>query len=1578
MTQNFFKTSLVKIALLGSIAATLPSAGQALSIRSGLCVREGDNFLGPPITMTYQLPMKPEGEGSEEPLPNNGDLFPNPPAAGGSGSSGDGGTGGGAACSGGGLVGAMNCVTTQIENAGSGGGTGGGSATGDGTTAGDGSDENLELVDQTPEAFVTPAPLDNAVTVTTELTPVFTPGNPPKVIFRPSGETQISKSREMTEEETAHVTRSLAVQGTSVVGWSQFLDRNQMERLRLGDPLQVAPPLTAPGATSSGETGGIRLPSECTSLFRNMSELQELLERRTGIKDRISMLEKRLKEERDKGGFIGMFWDSAEADRIERILENEKARLAAVDRQVAEKNDFIKDRKKRIDEDVAAAEIAAIKADPERLAAEEARRRQALIDAARESNRFKWLIAEGEKQYAESLAGMDALIAKAEADGNTEYADSLRADKERLEATRDSWREAYDGMYSSRLRDQQRLIEENREDGIGPTTDVTSMLLAEGENPIEVLESGAREAAAESMERRVSTDTTTLGGTATEQHTFEDFLRDLGDSNAEIWENPEIFAERYGAYLEGVGEGTYDAVKDLAVLAVEAGDTAGEAFESGLSDMTGYEFNAFGRENLDALVSAGDAISNADALAIGDAASNLAGHLDRKLERMAGQGEEGIREALKGTGYATATVLAAEEAVLATAVKGARVMNAATDVVGAALDANRAADAVTDTTRAANAAADANRAADTATDAARVADGASDVSRASDAAGGSTSAAAAADVNRTTDAGADAARTAENATPEAAPASDPAPLDTPDRPALDGSNDVANLDRGATPEAEAPRQPEAAPAAEPERGGMIDALEGGGSRTPDVADDTPTLITDGPEAPVTSQPARTADNTPPANAADNAPASQPATSQPATAEPATTPPTRTTESAPATQPATANQPARSSQPASQPATQPSAQPATQPSTNRPATTPAPNTPAQPARTAGNGSPTSNVPEAPPKTANTGSPPQPARDASPNPAMADDTPTLVTDGNAPNAPLDPNDTPTIILSEDEILNAGRAADNAAGNAASFAENPTIRTDSPLTGADNAAARATPEAPRALAQTPEAGHAQLRDAINASSDLTPQQKGVFEAMTRGNRTPERAAAEAIINGGMKADDVLKHGVTDPDTLRKAMADVLDEFTDHTPDEINKLIDASSARTADSLRSAGAHETAAKIAGDKVGKFGPDYAASSMAYAQNIHPSKLTETGRFTEDGLRKGLDDYLAKERGITDAAERQRLIDDWMAPPTQRRPVEINGPDGQPLGPNAANLAGAEINVKTADGDYRSYQVGDHLGNGSTSAAYRNRDNPNAVVRINHAPHGNSGVTLEDIQKAQVLDDMGRKGLKEAMGESAYLEDMKHYYSDVLPDGRRIEVVEFAPGDVAADLLDQRARKALPDDKRQALDELDKIVDEGGTLTREQDVARQKLQQDMKALRQFEPDEAEALAGAIDDLNEAGYVVLDGHVHNFSLVRDADGGVTVAFLDPGGIVPVEGGAAAARAAQRQVLETPAKTFEGMTPSMAERFYPMLRNEIASQLDGVIDYNAFSTSPVPINKDTINFRASLGFEHPEVLEALNAFR
>ncbi|WP_026758775.1 hypothetical protein [Sediminimonas qiaohouensis] len=680
-----------------------------------ICTRGSDGvFFGRAFTLSYEFPVsRPLEEGA---TPAHDGLFPSAPAMRSAGA------GEAVKCNGGGMVNAINCVAERIEGA---------SAAATGAAA-----EAMQAAADAARAAAASASArgpsagadtgreagadeDSAVTITMEFRPVFDAGTPAMMSIEAAGPTDIASDRELSDEDARQMAGRVAEQMRILREWQVPLDATQTEAVIDGAPLGVGVPFTAEGVqAATDKTPAYRMPAACASLFRAYVDRDALRQRRADVAERAQRLRDEIERQREEAGALGYFWDSEWVDRAEALVERLDQQLSAIDGEIAEKTDYIDRRGERLSEEDRERELEAIRSDPERLAAEEQRRRDALIEAARDARKYKWQLIEGEQEYAKKLAAYDALINRAETQGNDAYADQLRSDKSRLETARDQWREHTDSVYQSRLSEQQRLLDRNRSEGIGPVQDATSLLLSEGENPVEVLEGGAREAARAFVSGRVATDARTLGGSATEEYTLDDFARDLGDSNAEMWENPELFAQRYGSYLQGAGEATKDAVSDLAMLAAEAGDTAGEAFESGLSDVTGHEFNSFGRENLDTIVGAAETLSEADALAIGEAAGDLADYAGRRVEQLAGQGEAGIREALRGTGYATASILGAEEVALAGALKASRLGRAAGD----AATAGKAADAATDAARAADAAGDARRAgnaAGAATDAAR-------------------------------------------------------------------------------------------------------------------------------------------------------------------------------------------------------------------------------------------------------------------------------------------------------------------------------------------------------------------------------------------------------------------------------------------------------------------------------------------------------------------------------------------------------------------------------------------------------------------------------------------------------------------------------------------------------------------------------------------------------------------------------------------------------------------------------------------------------------------------------------------
>ena len=164
------------------------------------------------------------------------------------------------------------------------------------------------------------------------------------------------------------------------------------------------------------------------------------------------------------------------------------------------------------------------------------------------------------------------------------------------------------------------------------------------------------------------------GKNTTHENTAVTFLRDYYVDNAvTLFTDPGEFIVRYLYYAKGVGRAAKDAIVDLAVLGYEIGDTGAEAIEVAINTYTGTNTNITGKENVSALGNIGNKAAilldfddpegariAQEAMAKGESVIDA---LDRRYEKMAGQGKVGIRKALEDTGYVTGTVLAPEEAL---------------------------------------------------------------------------------------------------------------------------------------------------------------------------------------------------------------------------------------------------------------------------------------------------------------------------------------------------------------------------------------------------------------------------------------------------------------------------------------------------------------------------------------------------------------------------------------------------------------------------------------------------------------------------------------------------------------------------------------------------------------------------------------------------------------------------------------------------------------------------------------------------------------------------------------------------
>jgi hypothetical protein len=1267
-----------------ALAATLLATAAHPQDRAAVCARGEGVFYGSPISLEQVFVIP----GQTEPaVPSGDDLFPDP------------GTDtayAGPTCEGGGLVGAIDCVAETIE------------ASGTSTT-----ETAVPAVEAEARAAVAGEAEAGDGTLTTAsgakaeprvvrqllvLKPVLIPGAPGRVSYVPDGPGGLEVPEDLTEAEIAAVSPIVSARNAALLSYQGELSLETQDDLIRGMPVPIPTPPLPDGVSLAGDPGVLAMGAECGALFRAMTETARLLQLRAEKVARIAQLKEMLKAERDKAGLLGIFWDSEQADRLERIIAFEEDNLRKIDARLGEHKATIDRRERWLENEDRARELEAIKADPDRLAAETQRRRDAIVEAAQEAAKARWLMIEGEAAYARQLAAHDAMIKAARENGQDDLADKLEEDKTRLEAARDSWREHAQSMIDVRTREQARLMQENAADGIGPVGDATSILLAEGKNPVEVIESGARERARASAERRALTDSATLGGSATEQYDLVDFGQDLFETNLEMQTNPALFYSRFGSYLGGAAEAAYDGVVDLAVIGVEAGDLAGEAFESGLSDVTGYEFNAFGRENLDTLVSAGTALSEADALKLGELAGRAAEAADRRVSQMAASGEAGIRDALATTGYVTASVLGAEEIAMAGSV--------------------RIASAVRDAARGAEALADVSKLAEGVTDASRLAD------------------ATKLDAPTIPDA---------PVTTKADELSDAVKVDPEDL------TDTVIID---PPKPDAPVTPDAP---DLDKTGPVDPPAPDTPATPDPEDLTDTVIIDPPkpDAPVTPD-APDLDKTTPVD-----------------------PPT-------------------------------------------------PDTPATP------------DPEDLTETVKI-DPPKP--DA---PDPDDLTKTVITDPPSPDTPSTPD------VSDASRTDIG-APDPALLRPVKRADGPSIVDDAVDAAAGKPATAETLPSARAVPPTPEAQIDRLGEVIDASA-LTPDKKAFFKKLATG-RTPEEAAARAIIDGGVNPSDILSSGVLSKDDLRRGVLGYLDEHSGLTPEAARLFADRAVGGVRDTLTKLGVDNSVIKVFEAKLGKFSPEHALASGAWNQGVSPLRLIDEAGVAEADIRRGLDEYLQLERGIEDPRKRARLVEDYMRPVTDRAASAAAGIPSAARIPEGAPTA--RIAAKTPDGrDVPLVMEAEPFKAGSYNEIFRlGPPFEGKVARRSKTPGDTAEAKIDEFGRTALSDPAVSPGIVRPQDRTLLIG----------PDGRKLEILPF------------EGRTA----ERQILD------NPGGVPT---------------------PGQTVALDQAMRELNKAGYAWLDNHIGNylFEPVPGLADEWRILVLDPGGIVKVaDGSAETARDIQLQL-------------------------------------------------------------------------
>jgi hypothetical protein len=340
---------------------------------------------------------------------------------------------------------------------------------------------------------------------------------------------------------------------------------------------------------------------------------------------------------------------------------------------------------------IAFEEQKILKADPAKVAAE-ATERAAEVETL--NGEYYTRVAQqnaAEISFENKLSTLDTLIAESEKAGLGDVADAIRKDREIIADVQAQWVKGQDTAIAVARRDLDNAYQSNSKDGIGPTQWANSKTA----NDASFIDRSAVEASV----RTSNTLANSALANTQQDMSLQAFLEDYGNSalidpKTGNWD-PKGVATRYGYYAKGAGLAAKDSVVDLAVMAVDLGETAAQATEEAIG-----QSNYLGRDKIDKAYAAGNAVAD---LSDADSAEakvrreqlsrTVTGVLDkssRDLEQTAAQGEKGVNKAMQGTGYVVGTVL--DPVFNAKGVTKAGQLDAAADLnkLDTAADATRA------------------------------------------------------------------------------------------------------------------------------------------------------------------------------------------------------------------------------------------------------------------------------------------------------------------------------------------------------------------------------------------------------------------------------------------------------------------------------------------------------------------------------------------------------------------------------------------------------------------------------------------------------------------------------------------------------------------------------------------------------------------------------------------------------------------------------------------------------------------------------------------------------------------------
>lgn len=646
-------------------------------------------------------------------------------------------------CASRGMVGAIRCgVTKAIDNAQA-------NQDGSGRPAGVSSSQQTSNTGTDPVAKAERELADSKSTVTVPVRRYLIPGNPPSVVTRAIGRPRLSENARLSQAALKRLNQSLATSLDALDTSSHPVHPDSYQRLLQGGttlPVVVTPVGSDPLLVTGALSAPVQMPAECVSYLKSQQNALRLSAELDDVRKRCKLLSSNIDATRRAnardpwiervGGFVQDLKGTSRLSRLQDQHAQCLARAAVIRRQLAEENAFAQRRRGRLETEQRARELAAIKNDPAALENERKARVAEAVLAEREVQKHRLKMNEGIKAYDRQLREFDRAIAELEA-GNLPNKEAqialLKRERERYQSNYDSWLEHMERVRQRRGKDANRVYSRNRSEGIGPTDvgDLRQRLAADGSDANELLEQNFDETIERAALQAVRDRRNGRPDATIDQSGPKEKLASLIEaySAGNLYKRVEHARKvvgRSGSYVEGVGLAGLEGAKGLVSVGKGGLDLVAEihgfdGFQGNTVDRVAGAITAtedFFSRGADGQLNRKSAFENyAEKVPLLTDAVLSRGQ--RATEIAAGQGEEGIRKAIKTVGQ-TAGAAAGVEAVAAS--KGLSTLKRLAR-------SSRGLDTAGDASRVVNNAGDLGRSTDLAGDAGKGGDAAGDLTR---------------------------------------------------------------------------------------------------------------------------------------------------------------------------------------------------------------------------------------------------------------------------------------------------------------------------------------------------------------------------------------------------------------------------------------------------------------------------------------------------------------------------------------------------------------------------------------------------------------------------------------------------------------------------------------------------------------------------------------------------------------------------------------------------------------------------------------------------------------------------------